>query len=62
MQDCLHLPRCPVGRDAYEGAVTEVLAPLVPDGAVERRSDEGTSVVATSIRPVFVILYEDRKA
>ena len=55
-EDRSHLPWAPAGRDAHEGSVVEVVAPLVPDGIVERTSEEGpTSFILASICPILFI-------
>ena len=51
--DPLDLPRSPARRDTHEWAVIKVVASLVPDCVVERRSEEETaSFMATSIGPI----------
>ena len=49
-EDRSHLPWAPAGRDAHEGSVIEVVTSLVPDGVVERTSEEGpASLILASI-------------
>ena len=60
--DPLDLPWSPAGRETHKWAVIKVVASLVPDGVVERRSDDTTaSFIATSIRPILPILHKYRK-
>ena len=59
--DHLDVPRSPAGRDAHKWAVIKVVASLVSDGVVERRSEEATaSFIAASIRPIFLVLHKCR--
>ena len=54
-----NLPWAPAGRDAHEGAVVEVV-PLVPDGVVERTSEEPPApFIPAPIRPILFRRHED---
>ncbi len=58
-EDRWDIPRSPAGRDTNKGPVIKMVESLVPDGVVDRISEEATtSVIATSICPIWPILHK----